>query len=343
MSNDKILFDYKGLSERDKIFSKLEFAQIKGAQAKKDLGEGFQIVKDPKHDFTHLVDEELHVTVAEEGSNFLYHAKGKDNRAFNGAFQWPGIADLKGGNIIPQAQGAHQTIKFDPFNQETVISRLDQNLPNLNQANSKHGGLCDIICNYVVMNRMLDQDKSAQHPLDNANPLDEIKRQDIIQKLETDVAPLHILKQVSIFQILKAALFNKIPHNILDSNEQKKLLRADKKNEGEIKDSLSVAVDKMPTDRYIKFITYNKDGLNFSGHSMLVKRNKDGTFTFFDPNEGSKTYSKKQDLINKLYDKQLECRQTMGYKNICFVDVEKMLPKNKAEEKPEQSARKRNK
>jgi hypothetical protein len=175
------------------------------------------------------------------------------------------------------------------------------------------------------MNDILSPDKASPRAA-----FDDLNKTVVMKKLEEEVAPLHILKQVSVFQILKAALFNKIPHNYLSTKDQKGLNNLEHKlqnNPDKVNELMSKAIDNIKVDTYAKFFAFRKDGLNFQGHSMLIRKNKNGTFTFFDPNHGAQTFKTKEDLQKRLIEAFKECNRDFKSENICFMDVQKMLPK----------------
>lgn len=351
------------------------------------------------------------------------------------------------------------------FNQEKNLIPLVESInnqskayPRLQKALNAHGGLCDIMCNHIVMEDLISEKNKASTPYkmpniakksgtndefrnlgpntlknlqnDKAFALPELSAHEkaILDKLEEDVAPLHFLKQVTIFQIMKAAIFAKIPHNHLSSDDQHQLNSATKnlyenfaketyidllddalkktdslhaeekalleqqqsleklKNQthlfdgtpitdekdialkaqlekekehvielkkeeittlrvqiegiknlvagstGEMNKLLSTAVDNIEPDKYAKFMVYEKDGLDFSGHTMLIRNNGNGKYSFFDPDKGLTSNVDKAELLLILDKAFLEC----GRPNIAVVNVHKMLPKQEQKQEQEQ-------
>lgn len=288
-------------------------------------------------DVTHFFDKDMQGAFLQQGNNFCFHMT-TEHEQINGVINWPGLDDIAGGRIFhtPRRPLTHHTGQFVPFNQETVIHRLGQDRQRLNQAVANYGGLCDILCNDIIMQdliatrQMVQPDAQASNQVQNQNQFDHFKKAEAIDRLENDVSRLHILKQVSIFQLIKAVVFNKIPNNILSSKDQKSLTKLDNKSPDDVKEALNRAVDNLPQGKTIKFMVYSKKGLSFSGHTMLVRKNNNGSFTLFDPNEGAKVYNSQEDMVNSLHDKQKQYQKEFKFNNVCFVDPEKMLPKKEA-------------
>lgn len=50
---------------------------------------------------------------------------------------------------------------------------------------------------------------------------------------------------------------------------------------------------------------------------MLIRNNGDGSYTFFDPNEGAKVFRNKEALQEKLVNTSLEYQKKYGFINEC--------------------------
>ncbi|MBI2790323.1 MAG: hypothetical protein HYX61_00065 [Gammaproteobacteria bacterium] len=231
--------------------------------------------------------------------------------------------------VIPQFQQSPASpYQTQHFEQGAIIPKVQskgKELKRLNSAINNYNGLCEIICNHIVMNDILSPARGTPR-----QAFDALNQTMVMKKLEEEVAPLHILKQVSVFQLLKASLFNKIPYNHLSTKEQKGLNNLNEKlqnNPEKVNELMSKAIDNIQVGTYAKFFAFKKEGLNFQGHSMLIRKNENGSFIFFDPNHGAKTFATKKELQTRLIEAFKECHREFKSENICFMDVQKMLPK----------------
>jgi hypothetical protein len=217
------------------------------------------------------------------------------------------------------------------------VSADKKRYKKLNAVIENHNGLCEIICNHVVMNDLLKPPvNSTDHNLKKVfESLEGMNDTVHIEQLEDKVANLHILKQVSFYQILKAAIFDIIPNNYLTKKDQKQLMNLDNCNNKE--NLIGKALDKIKEGEYTKFFVYNKSGMKFEGHSMLIRKNEDKSYTFFDPNHkpilfkdtvtATGKVTAKDALVEHVKTTFRKYQKEFEFKNMCFMNVQKMLPK----------------
>lgn len=168
-----------------------------------------------------------------------------------------------------------------PFNQHEDLSTLPD---TLNQVVVKFGGLCELICNKVLMDNLLEgKHKEGKNFLkENVNV--EALRADSIKKS-------HLLDVYPVFYLIGAFLFNIFPDNIFSNREQSKLVEKKKVTDTEVNyevnaDVLEKGLARIENGKTLKLIAFKKTKFRFQGHSLLVKKLDNDKYTFFDPDDG---------------------------------------------------------
>ncbi len=92
---------------------------------------------------------------------------------------------------------------------------------------------------------------------------------------------------------------------------------------GSLHNLLSSAADNIEPGKYAKFMSYERNGTEFSGHTMLIRNNGNGKYSFFDPDSGLKSNVDKAELMVILTKAFLQCDN----QNLAVVNVHKMIPK----------------
>lgn len=193
-----------------------------------------------------------------------------------------------------------------PFDQGILITEL-LNYPSkyveLFRLNLQFNGLCELICNYVIMQDLLGESaRNLQHSYYNDQQfgvMKIVKQQMLLSYLEKEkffknkitlsnldsnqVKQSHILLTTSIFQKMAAYFLNIFPQSLVPFKEQNNLLE----NGNTLNNNLvALTMHALNESEYVKFHIFNKTLLNFEGHSCLIKKTGKDKYSFFDPNLG---------------------------------------------------------
>lgn len=167
-----------------------------------------------------------------------------------------------------------------PFNQVSIISLLDpKQHERLLEINCKFGGLCELICNRILIDDSLGTGKN----------LDSIKDRITVERLnEEKIKKSHLLEVYSIFHRATALLFGLYPDNIFMYFDQIKLVCKKPESDQRMinREILEKGLNQLEEGEVIKLEVFSKNGLDFSGHSLLFKKMAKDDYIFFDPNEG---------------------------------------------------------
>ncbi len=214
-------------------------------------------------------------------------------------------------------KNANREAQFFHFKQEAICKRVSwqaTTFKELNKINTKYNGLCEIICNYIIMEDLLgktdfplsqEYNKNSfnlslvnnnfvlQH---NANSQNHLQAKINLFTLNSPkVRQSHILQVSTFFEKFLAYLFNIYPNDIFSINEKAQ------RNKQVNKPLLINKLSKLEDHTYIKFNVFAKRNFVFEGHSMLIKKTGD-TYSFFDPNEGEYTNMDIDALCEKIND-----------------------------------------
>lgn len=176
------------------------------------------------------------------------------------------------------------------YDQGNLVSEVRGNkeYKTLSKITARFDGLCDIICNKVLIENLMEKVQSKEE-LENKLNIEEINTKQIKNS--------HILHVMPAFKIM-VAVFSKIyPDNIFTYKEQSKLVevvssgrpKTDRHNGKKAivnKEILQNGLNRIPSGETLKMEVFRKKGLDFAGHSLLIKKVKDNEFVFFNPDGG---------------------------------------------------------
>lgn len=183
---------------------------------------------------------------------------------------------------------------FVPFNQADIInSQLPDNLKGMV---FRFQGLCELICNKVLMDSLLGKEGVTN----------QLKQKITPEELNKDpVAKSHLLDVYSVFYKMAAFLFGVYPDNIFSVLDQWKLVEDTGGEKKVNKELLTEGLKHLDNGTTLKLEVFCKDKSSFTGHSLLVKKVNDNEFIFFDPNSGEHRGLSSDELANKI-DEQLK-------------------------------------
>jgi hypothetical protein len=198
-------------------------------------------------------------------------------------------------------------VSFIPFGQDTLLPKLDpQQHKTLLKICHQFNGLCELVCNRVLVDNLLEKSKYRNH----------LKKQITVDRLnEESIKNSHILYIYPIFCKILAYLFRIYPDNFFSYFDQRKLIQkkstnnkiiavnrqmlgAEFKNLGDgetlkfetthgvNRQILGAGFKNLEVGETLKFETIHNDWFRLGGHSLLIKKTSDTTYTFFDPNFG---------------------------------------------------------
>lgn len=234
----------------------------------------------------------------------------------------------------------------------------------LNEIKIQYNGLCEIICNYILLNDMLGEN----HPLPLQKDVfenwlsKEAGKEQLGMKFKDDstfvtnyrnkygekitvenlrkVEDTHILHVTSFFSRLLALFFSIYPCNLFSNAPFTKspymsTSLADGTTETVVdRDMLSEKLSQLDTGFHIKFLAFRKSGFSMNGHSMLIKKTGDNQYTFFDPNHGEYMGLTVDELAQKInHATKEQCANHMA-----FLDAKEFLNSYQIEEKEVVSA-----
>ena len=251
------------------------------------------------------------------------------------------------GNLIKQNSIKVNKKGVIEFSQ-TQLNR-EINSGKLNKIKIKYNGLCEIICNYVLLEDMLGNN----HPIplqedvqanlsqiqdyklaitfkENSNFVKAYKNKygdkitkDNLRKVEDT----HILNVTSFVSRLLALFCSIYPCNLFSNAPfTKKPYRNKRLPNGQIrafvnKEILSEKLSCLEDGFYIKFFAFQKNGFSLFGHSMLIKKICDNTYSFFDPNHGESMNLNLDELTEKINNSVKENHAN----RIAFIDAKKFV------------------
>ena len=180
------------------------------------------------------------------------------------------------------------------FNQVGLCNQVagsPEQFKTLASLDMQYNGLCEIVCNYVIANDLLGNSaKKSVSP--QSPPISEVGVIAHVEgnplKLKINIEGLnqkairrsHVLKNYNIFYKLAAVFFGFYPNSIIPFNKE----IANKNGVNKI--HLKTALDKLAVGDYVKFETFKRDGIYLEGHSMLIKKTSEDSYSYFDPNKG---------------------------------------------------------
>ncbi|WP_058498279.1 hypothetical protein [Legionella gratiana] len=220
--------------------------------------------------------------------------------------------------LLPPAQESVPVQEHIPFNQKEIceqVRKYDFIYKNLNHIYQSYHGLCELICNYIIIKDLLDKNCTS----------DRLKKINVVKLEKQKITSSHILNASSSFSMFKAYLFNIYPYDLFSHSEIESNNQIDEK-------LLSSKLDNVNNNAYIKFFVFSKSIFSFKGHSMLIKKTGND-FTFFDPNQGVFTHLSVAELCKKLSQAYEKHKGT----NMAFIDGNKYIDSLQPDESKQQS------
>ncbi len=170
---------------------------------------------------------------------------------------------------------------FIPFDQSPeLIAKLQRSShETLVEIFEKHGGLCELVCNRILID-------GATSDIDDPSL---VKKPITLERMDEDkIKKSHILSVYSVLRRIIAFLFGIYPNNIFSCCKQWKLVN--KQENSTIRQVnrliLGNSLKKIENGETIKLAVFSKSGLSMKGHSLLIKKMQNDSYTFFDPNTG---------------------------------------------------------
>ncbi|OAB80976.1 hypothetical protein WSTR_04830 [Wolbachia endosymbiont of Laodelphax striatellus] len=184
-------------------------------------------------------------------------------------------------------------------------------------------GLCDILCNYVTEHDLLFDIGSSQKLTEKS------RYKNILSELEAHTVHSHILKASSLIEKILALLFGIYPCNILTYPNQLKIINYNSSSGSYCikKEILEKDINSIGSGNYIKFCTFKRTPTQFHGHSMLIRKNGNDDFTFFDPNDGIRFNLTLSELVAVLNKKMFDHKKMWSHNDVAFIDNTKFLKK----------------
>jgi len=183
-----------------------------------------------------------------------------------------------------------------PFSQGPICQDLKKGEnEKLFQVNNKYGGLCEIICNLVLSNKLLNKGN---------NPKRLLKKITIASLSDPKIQNSHTLEVYSLFRKALAFLFGIYPDNLFSIFEQRKLVGKNRLDTVVNRELLEKRFKQVEEGETLKLHIFHRTKSRFTGHSLLIQKQANDKYTFFDPNVGEKRRLTFADLC-ALIDEQL--------------------------------------
>ena len=223
----------------------------------------------------------------------------------------------------------------------------------------KYNGLCEIICNYILLEDLLGEKnllplqedvqadwlntepgleqlgmkfkENTNFVMDNRNKYgDEITLANL-RKVENT----HILNVINFFTRLIVVLFSIYPCNLFSNYPFAKLpYRRTKLPDGTTETyverfMLAERLNQLPVGFYIKFFAFKRKALSMEGHSMLIKKMNADKYSFFDPDYGEYLNLNIDELVGKINNSTKE----FSANKMVFLDAKNFVNSYKIEKK----------
>lgn len=156
----------------------------------------------------------------------------------------------------------------------------------LRQIDKKFNGLCEIICNYVVVNGLLGKGKSENF----------LREEITADKLNDEsIKKSHIIEVYSVNENPEAFLSGSYPNNIFSDSDQKQLVKKEtfsntvqQTKHLVNREILKKGLDRIEDGEVLKVEIIKKSAEGFGGHATLIKKTSAGKYIYFDSNFGEK-------------------------------------------------------
>ena len=173
---------------------------------------------------------------------------------------------------------------FIPYTQKFLLLKVSEGSNSkLKMLIKKYDGLCEVICNYVLLNDLIDIGKNI-----TTEEFDTMITEETISK--SPAVQMHIAENNSLIKMAFYHITSYYPGNLLDISNQKKL---NNKVENKFNaDIINKALGLIENGQYVKLIGL-LPGFN-QAHVMLIKKTDKDIFYFFDPNRGIQRYNREE-------------------------------------------------
>lgn len=174
-------------------------------------------------------------------------------------------------------------LKLIPYNQydDLIINLGANNLKILGDIARRFNGLCEIVCNIVLIGDFLERGNTEEF----------LKRKVSLGSISENIVRSHLLTIYTVFQRIIAYLFGIYPDNIFSFSDQWKMIVKKRNKATEVnKALLAKGLKQLNKGEILKVEIFRKQRnpfkALFEGHSLLVKKVRDTEYIFFDPNSG---------------------------------------------------------
>ena len=227
------------------------------------------------------------------------------------------VGRKSGSSIISSKSAIHRTkdplikkissISHLQFNQAVDLDYQDPLLQTLDQ---RFNGLCDLICNKILLKDLLGKAEPGEKGA--------IFFKKKLQATKLDkLAKSHILMVYSKLELLVAFLFHIFPDNLFSITEQWRLVHQVALNSPLFAKGLS----RIQVGETVKVQIFKRTWRSFHGHSLLIQKIDPHSFILFDPNQGELRGLNESQLKRKI---NFQLKQEPGSK-ILFIKAKPYL------------------
>ena len=171
------------------------------------------------------------------------------------------------------------------FTQGRLLAAKDKMVPELKKIEERFNGFCELICNVVLCDDLLG--KPHEEILKSPEKHNHLRQRVNINRLnEKNVIKSHLLSVYSIKEKIVAFFFSVYPQNIYSTRDQWRLVTKSNDKFEVDRTMLEKGLSKIEEGQILKVEVFNKGIFSLNGHSVLIKKDKDNKFIFFDPNRG---------------------------------------------------------
>ena len=179
-----------------------------------------------------------------------------------------------------------------------------------------------MVCNHVLQEDLLGKGEANSSFLQDEVGLKELNKDNVKNS--------HLLEVNNVARVIIAYLFRIYPDNVFSRSDQVKLIENKKAGSEPDKkvvnnELLKKALEDIGNGEYLKLEVINKTGLKFNGHSLLIKKESENSFMFFDPNTGEKRGLKIKNLEYEI-NNQIE---RINATDLLFINGNKYIEKLK--------------
>ncbi len=146
------------------------------------------------------------------------------------------------------------------FNQAAIIN--DRLPANLKKFDYRFNGLCELICNKVILDDLLGKTVSGENYLKKEITPEKLNKETIIKS--------HLIDVFSVFHKIIAFLFRIYPDNLFSFTDQWNLTVSNGTGLKVNREILKTGLEDIDVGTTLKIEVFSKSSSGFSGHSLLV-------------------------------------------------------------------------